>query len=81
MKSNPNARLRLEGYTDSSGTDTHNLTLCQQRAFAVANYVKSKGIDGSRLASNGFGPGNPTDTSATDTGKADNRRVELFPQQ
>lgn len=81
MKANPNAHMRLEGYTDSTGTDTHNMTLSQQRAYAVANYLKAKGIDGSRLTGNGFGPGNPADTNATDTGKADNRRVELFSQQ
>ena len=81
MKSNPNAHLRLEGYTDSTGADMHNLNLSQQRAYAVANYLKGKGIDGSRLTGNGFGPGNPADTNATSTGKADNRRVELFSQQ
>ena len=81
MKGNPNAHMRLEGYTDSTGTDMHNLSLSQQRAYAVANYLKAKGIDGSRLTGNGFGPGNPSDTNATDTGKADNRRVELFSQQ
>ena len=81
MKSNPNAHLRLEGYTDSTGTDTHNMTLSQQRAYAVAEYLKGKGIEGSRLTGNGFGPTNPADTNATDSGKADNRRVELFSQQ
>jgi outer membrane protein OmpA-like peptidoglycan-associated protein len=81
MKANPNAHLRLEGYTDSTGTDMHNLSLSQQRAYAVADYLKAKGIDGSRLTGNGFGPGNPADTNATDNGKADNRRVELFSQQ
>lgn len=81
MKANPNAHMRLEGYTDSTGTDTHNMSLSQQRAYAVANYLKAKGIDGARLTGNGFGPTNPADTNATDTGKADNRRVELFSQQ
>jgi outer membrane protein OmpA-like peptidoglycan-associated protein len=81
MKSNPNAHLRLEGYTDSTGADRHNLDLSQQRAYAVADYLKSKGIDGNRLTGNGFGPGNPADTNATNSGKADNRRVELFSQQ
>ncbi len=81
MKSNPDAHMRLEGYTDSTGTDIHNLSLSQQRAYAVANYLKAKGIDGARLTGNGFGPGNPADTNATDTGKADNRRVELFSQK
>ncbi len=81
LKSNPNAHIRLEGYTDSTGGDMHNLTLSQKRAIAVADYLKAKGIDGSRLTGNGFGPTNPADTNATDTGKADNRRVELFSQQ
>ena len=81
MKSNPGAHLRVEGFTDSTGTDMHNLTLSQQRAFAVGNYLKSKGIEGSRLTGEGFGKENPADTNATDAGKADNRRVELFSQQ
>ena len=81
MKANPSAHLRLEGYTDSTGNDMHNLSLSQQRAYSVANYLKAKGIDGSRLTGNGFGPGNPADTNATNDGKADNRRVELFSQQ
>lgn len=81
MKSNPNAHLRLEGYTDSTGTDQSNLTLSQQRAISVANYLKGKGIDGSRLTGNGFGPDNPAASNATSAGKADNRRVELFSQQ
>ena len=81
MQANPNVRLRLEGYTDSTGGDLHNLSLSQQRAYAVANYLKAKGIDGNRLTGNGFGPVNPTDSNATDNGKADNRRVELFSQR
>ena len=81
MKSNPNAHLRLEGYTDSTGTDPHNLSLSQRRALAVGDYLKSKGIDSSRLTGEGFGKSNPADTNATDAGKADNRRVELFSQQ
>lgn len=81
MKSNPNAHIRLEGYTDNTGSTTQNLSLSQRRAIAVADYLKAKGIDGSRLTGNGFGPTNPADTNATDAGKADNRRVELFSQQ
>ncbi len=81
MKSNPAVHLRLEGYTDSTGSMPHNATLSQQRAYAVANFLKAQGIDGSRLTGGGFGPSNPQDTNATTTGKADNRRVELFSQQ
>ncbi len=81
MKSNPNVHMRLEGYTDSTGTLPHNASLSDQRAFAVADYLKSQGIDGKRLTGEGFGPANPADSNATSAGKADNRRVELFSQQ
>lgn len=81
MKANPNIHLRLEGYTDSTGSVPHNATLSQQRAITVAEFLKGQGIDGNRLTGAGFGPTNPTDTNATSTGKADNRRVELFSQQ
>ena len=81
LKANPNAHMRLEGYTDSTGTDPHNQTLSQQRAYTVANYLKAKGIDGNRLTGEGFAASDPVATNATATGKADNRRVELFSQQ
>ena len=81
MKSNPNAHLRLEGYTDSTGSDQHNLTLSQQRANTVGDFLKAQGIEGKRLTGDGFGPAKPVDTNATSAGKADNRRVELFSQQ
>ena len=81
MKANPNAHLRLEGYTDATGTAPHNETLSDRRATAVADYLKAEGIEGSRLTGGGFGPEKPVDTNATASGKADNRRVELFSQQ
>ena len=81
MKNDPSVHMRLEGFTDSTGTDPHNMTLSQQRAFAVGDYLKSKGIAGNRLTGDGFGPAAPVATNATDAGKADNRRVELFSQK
>ncbi len=81
MKSNPNVHLRLEGYTDSTGTSPHNDTLSDQRAKTVTDFLAAQGIDRSRLTGEGFGAAKPVDTNATDQGKADNRRVELFSQQ
>ena len=81
MKNDPAVRLRLEGFTDSTGTDPHNLNLSERRAIAVADYLKGKGIDSKRLTGDGFGPSSPVDTNATNSGKADNRRVELFSQK
>ena len=81
LKNNPKAHLRVEGYTDNAGTDTHNMTLSQQRAIAVATYLKSKGVADDKLSGQGFGEANPADTNSTAAGQADNRRVELFSQQ
>ncbi len=81
MKQNPQVHLRLEGYTDSTGTDPHNQSLSVRRANTVAQYLKAQGIDGSRLTGQGFAAENPVDSNATSSGKADNRRVELFSQQ
>ena len=81
MKANPSSHLRIEGFTDSTGSVPHNADLSEQRALAVAGYLKAQGIDGSRLTGGGFGPEKPVDTNATQSGKADNRRVELFSQQ
>lgn len=81
MKQNPSAHLRVEGFTDSTGTESHNNDLSTQRAMATANFLQSQGIERSRLTGGGFGNSKPVDTNATETGKADNRRVELFQQQ
>ncbi len=81
MKNDPAVHMRLEGFTDSTGTDPHNLSLSQRRAISVGEYLKGKGIETNRLTGEGFGPSNPVDTNATAAGKADNRRVELFSQK
>lgn len=81
MKANPNVHLRMEGYTDSTGTDPHNDTLSDQRAKTVVDFLSAQGIERSRLTGEGFGAAKPVDSNATAQGKADNRRVELFSQQ
>lgn len=80
MKRHPETRLRLEGYTDSTGNTPHNLSLSERRAQAVEQFFTAHGVDRSRLTGEGFGPANPAATNATEPGKADNRRVELFTQ-
>ena len=81
LKANPNAKMRIDGYTDSTGTDPHNNDLSYRRALSAGHYLESKGIDKSRLGGQGFAAENPADTNATAAGKADNRRVELYMQQ
>ncbi len=81
MKQDKGIHLRIEGYTDSTGTLPHNDNLAGARAATVVEYLKAKGVDHSQLTGEGFGPEKPVDTNATAAGKADNRRVELFRAQ
>lgn len=78
MKQDKAIHLRVEGYTDSTGTTPHNDNLAGARAAAVVEYLKGKGVDKAQLTGEGFGEEKPVDTNATAAGKADNRRVELF---
>lgn len=81
MKQNPQSRIRVEGYTDATGTDPHNNDLSVRRATTVEQFLVAQGIDKARLTGEGFGPQDPVASNATAAGKADNRRVELFQQQ
>lgn len=80
MKQNPNMRVRVQGYTDSTGDSAQNVALSNQRSDTVQQYLISKGVDKSRLNLQGFGQANPVATNGTLDGKANNRRVELFQQ-
>ena len=60
LKANPNMKLRIAGYTSASGSEEYNQDLSERRAEAVKAYlVKTGGIDGSRLATVGYGKRNP----------------------
>ena len=78
LKSHPTVRIRIEGHTDSRGSDASNLALSQARAVAVLNALKAQGIAADRLSAVGFGERRPKvpDTSAAN--RAINRRVELI---
>lgn len=67
----------VNGYTDSTGGDKHNLDLSQRRALSVAQYLNQNGIDGRRLSIDGYGKGNPIASNATAAGREQNRRVEI----
>ena len=73
----PNAKLTIEGHTDNTGSSAHNLTLSNNRAKAVVDYLVNKGIDASRLTAIGFGEEKPVTTNKTAEGRTLNRRVEL----
>ena len=77
LKDNPDYQVSIEGNSDNTGTAARNQTLSEERAASVAAYLKSKGIDESRITSKGNGQDNPIASNKTAAGRAKNRRVEL----
>jgi len=77
LKDDPALQLAVNGYTDNTGDPAHNTDLSEGRAKAVVAAVTAQGIDASRLSAAGFGDADPVADNATETGKAQNRRVEL----
>jgi outer membrane protein OmpA-like peptidoglycan-associated protein len=71
-------KLRIEGHTDSVGTRPYNLALSQRRAQSVVQYLVNKGIDSTRLSSEGFGMEKPIASNNTEEGRSQNRRVEMI---
>ena len=69
--------LRIEGHTDNQGPDIVNDDLSRRRAAAVRNALIRRGVDGDRLISEGFGSRVPIASNLTETGRAQNRRIEI----
>ncbi len=70
-------KVQVAGYTDSTGSAAYNNTLSLQRAQAVANYLKLRDVNASRLMVYGYGSSNPIASNATASGREQNRRVEI----
>ncbi len=78
LAKNPAWKLRVEGHTDSIGTEARNRELSRARAEAVkAALVERFGIAAARLTPAGFGASKPVESNDTLAGRARNRRVEL----
>lgn len=71
------SKIAINGYTDSTGSESKNQSLSLNRANSVANYLKSQGIDSRRIKSSGYGSANPLGSNATSEGRSMNRRVEI----
>lgn len=77
MKENPEYNLEIHGHTDSQGDDAKNMTLSEERAASVRQYLTDKGTTAARLKSFGHGETMPVEDNSTSTGRAKNRRVEF----
>lgn len=83
LKEYPNIEIEMSAHTDSKGADEYNMTLSDNRARSVMEYIISKGISKTRIISQGYGETRPvadnTNPDGTDNpeGRQLNRRVEF----
>ncbi len=77
MNENPEYNLEIHGHTDSQGDDAKNMTLSENRAAAVREYLTNKGVAANRLKSFGHGETEPVADNGNSAGRAKNRRVEF----
>lgn len=78
LRSNPTVRIRVDGHTDSDGSEAYNMSLSERRAAAVRDYfVKDGGLKASRFQIKGFGESAPIAPNDGIANKRRNRRVEL----
>jgi len=78
LSSTSDRNVVVEGYTDSQGSDSHNLDLSQRRADAVRDYMVHKGYPAGHVSAKGIGEERPIADNATSEGRANNRRVEII---
>ncbi len=69
--------VEVTGHTDSVGGDAVNQRLSEQRASAVGNYLMGRGLMRERFEVVGMGKNYPIADNSTDSGRAQNRRVEI----
>lgn len=77
LKDVPSLKVEISGHTDNTGSASINDQLSQDRADAVVNYLKTKGIAANRLTAKGYGSNRPIASNATPQGKQENRRTEF----
>jgi OOP family OmpA-OmpF porin len=80
LKECPNVSVRVEGHTDSIGSDAYNQGLSERRAEGVQSHLIGRGVSASRLTAIGYGESQPIASNDTEEGRALNRRVELKSQ-
>ena len=76
LKSNPGARVTIEGHTSAMGDKDADLKLSQARADNAKSHIMYKfGIDGSRITAKGYGLTRPVASNKTTRGRMKNRRI------
>ena len=78
LKNNPNADVRIIGYTDNTGSDAVNNPLSVDRAESTRDYMVGRGVPAKAIRVEGRGSREPVADNGTVNGRAQNRRVEIF---
>jgi outer membrane protein OmpA-like peptidoglycan-associated protein len=78
LRGDPNARVMIVGHTDATGPDSVNDPLSFNRAQSVYNYLVARGVSPVTLQTAGRGEREPIADNATESGRARNRRVEIY---
>ena len=78
LREDPAARIAIVGHTDNTGSDAVNIPLSVERAQSVRDYLVARGVSASRVETSGRGTREPMADNSTDSGRAKNRRVEIF---
>ena len=73
----PEVQVSVEGYTDSSGSYSYNISVSQFRANTIKSYLVGKGVNPAQITAAGLGPENPIAGNDTEAGRRQNRRVEI----
>lgn len=74
----PERKVRVDGFTDSVGSDESNLALSERRAQAFAQALIARGVPADRLIVTGRGEADPVADNSTPAGRQQNRRVEVL---
>ncbi|MGZ8947282.1 MAG: OmpA family protein [Methylococcaceae bacterium] len=74
----PQQKVLVEGYTDSTGSDSYNQDLSDRRAYAVRAALMDAGISSDRVATHGYGEAYPVAGNDTAASRQLNRRVEII---
>jgi K(+)-stimulated pyrophosphate-energized sodium pump len=76
-KAYPNVRVKIGGYTDSTGDPDANLRLSQARANTVTAELARLGVSSDRMQAEGYGAQHPVADNSTEEGRARNRRISI----
>ena len=77
MLDNKSLIIEIGGHTDNVGNESYNLTLSNERALSVKNYLIEKGVEPLRVQHKGYGKSKPITNNDNDEGRQINRRVEF----